>query len=443
MQTALRSPWTWAAWLALAALTVAVHGTAGLGALLVPTLLGATQVSDITEQSTPDDHKVRDVSMVLSRLRPDRFSLDTIMRRMEQASVGMSDEPATAIKVEWEEDDTIEYQTSFDGAQTGGASPQTFTVNDTGVIQPNDRVYLPDNANDQGALLWVESVSGADITVYGVDSSADETSFTAVPDVADGETVIVLDRAKSEQDNASDPQGTMPEQLYNYTQIFDQVVSASETRLATENYTEEDWNRNRNQNLFELRRKLENAMAFGERMIVNDPSTGKQITMQNGITRYLSSNDLTYSAGSLDEATLIDFAQQIFSGNNGSQMRLWFCTPNQTSEIDKILISSGTLQSTREENILGVEATRLQTSFGELALINNQNFAELGKTNYGLVIDPANVRRRTLRPMTINRDVQSDDVDGRADQWLEESTVEVRKESTHAVVRDANTDSFE
>jgi len=339
----------------------------------------------------------------------------------------------------------IEYETTLSGTTTSGAqgASKTLTVNDAEVPQENDLLYLPKNANAPGAVLYVSTKSGADLTVYRVNEDQGFNQFGAMPATAADEEVKVLSRGKAENDTASDPQGTMPAQKFNFTQILDQVVSASETRLATKNYTEEDWSRNRDNNLWEFRRKLENAAAFGERLKITDPESGEQITFMGGIVQYLDSNDLTYSSGSLTETNLIDFARQIFSGNNGSRLRWLFSTPKQTAEIDKILLGSGTLQSTRDENVLGVEATRLHTSFGDLMLINNQAFAEIGKENYGLVVDPMNVRRRTLRDMKINRDVQANDVDGRADQWIEECTVEVRKESTHAVLRDTNTDSFE
>ena len=437
--------------LALLALVIASASAVATGLVdpisgFLPMFVGmATQIGDITETSTPDEHQPRDVSMTLSKLRPDVFTLDTIMRRMEASSNGMPTEAATQVKVEWEEDDVISYTTEAAGSVSSGSNgnSKTLTVKDGEVPQENDLLYLPDNSNSPGAVLYVSSKSGADLTVYRAEMDTSETSFGAVPGIGADETVKVLSRGKAEQDTASEAQGTMPAQLYNYTQILDQVVSASETRMATDNYTEADYTRNRDSNLYEFRRKLENAQVFGERMKLTDPDTGNQITFMGGITSFLDSNDLIYSNGSLSETTLIDFARQIFSGNNGSRLRWLFSTPKQTAEIDKILLASGTLQSTRDENVLGVEATRLHTSFGDLMLINNQAFAEIGKENYGLVIDPMNVRRRTLRNMTINENVQANDVDGRADQWIEEATIEVRKESTHAVLRDDSTDSFE
>jgi hypothetical protein len=381
--------------------------------------------------------------MTLSRLRPDVFSLDTIMRRMENSTNGMPTEAARAQKVEWEEDDVIPYQDVTSGATSAGSSgaPVDVPVENGSYFREEMLLYLPDNSSAGGAVLFVSEVTGNTLTVYRMDQSTSETSFGTVPAIGSGEKIVILTNGKEEYSNASGAQGTMPAQHYNYTQILDGVISASETRLATENYTEDDWDRNRNNLLWEFRRRIENAMVFGERTKIVDPKSGKTRATMAGITKFLTSNDLTYSNGSLTESNLIDFARQIFSGNNGSRLRWWFSTPQQTAEIDKILINSGTLQSTRDENVLGVEATRVHTTFGDLMLINNQAFEELGKTHWGLVLDPMQIRRRTLRNMKI-KNVEDSDQDGRARQWIEEFTVEVRKEMTHAVVRDNSTDSF-
>lgn len=413
---------------------------ATLGLLLPLFALGSTFVEDITETTTPAAHKVKDVSSLLTMLRPDVFTLDTILRRLEAAR---GDEAARQVKVEWEEDASFPRGDTVNGATSAGAAAGSVNVvvDNGGYWRKDDLIYLPDNATAPGAVLYVAGVNTNTLTVYRIDQASSETAFGTVPALADAEALKRLAPAKEEYGNASDARASMPAQLYNYTQIMDAVISASETRLATTNYTERDWDRNRNQILYDFRSSVEFATIFGERSIINDPTTGKQRTTMGGITSFLTSNDLTYTTGSLTEANLITFSRQVFSGNSGSRMRWWFSTPNQTEEIDALLIASGTLQSTRDENVLGVEATRLHTSFGDLMLINHQGLSELGKTNYGLIVDPAYIRRRTLRPMRI-KDVQDADQDGRAQQWIEEFTMEVRYEATHAVVRDSATDSF-
>ena len=412
----------------------------GFGLLVSFCAVGVvTVVADVTETSTPDAHKVRDVSAELTWLRPDIFPLDTILRRME---VRRGSSRAKQVKVEWEEDEILPREDAVDGGTTAGSAgaPKVVPVDNGAYWRKDDLIYLPDNAAAKGSMLYVADVNGNAITVYLVTPGG--TSFGTVPALADNERIFRMTNAKQEYSHASGPRTTMPVGLHNLTQIFDTVISISGTRMATENYTIDDYSRSERQVLYDYRSGLEYSTILGKRAKIADPNTGAQRTFQGGITYFLSSNDLTYSAGSLTEANLIDFLKQIFSGNSGSRTRLWFTTPNLTAEIDKILINTSTLQSTRNEKVLGVSANRIHSSFGDVLLINHQGLEEMGKSNYGLVIDPANIRRRPLRRMKTKR-IEDSDLDGMAEQWLEECTIEVRYEQTHGVTRDSATDSFD
>lgn len=404
---------------------------AGLG-------FGSTLVGDLTDQNTPSDHKVRDVSNDLTYLRPSRYPMDTILRRMDTKKGAAR---ATQVKVEWEEDESIPRADTVNGITTAGSSgaSKAIVVDNGARWRKDDLIYLPDNATAPGAILYVAGVSGDTLTTYLVTDGG--TSHGTVPALADAEALKRMTNAKSEQSNASDSRATMPAQLFNYCGIIDAVVSESGTKAATKNYTVDDRTRSEKNTLYDLRQSAEYNAIFGDRAVITDPTSGKKRHFSGGITRFLSTNDLTYTAGSLTEANLIDFMRQLFSGNSGSDQRLWFATPNQVAEIDKILASSSTLRGTRDEHVLGVLANGIKSSFGKCLLLNHQGLAEMGKTNYGLIVDPAHLRRRPLRPMT-KKVIGDNDVDGKSWQWIEECTIEVRYEATHAVVRDTATDSF-
>lgn len=405
--------------------------------------MAATVVAGITEQSTPDEHKRVDKSMALSKLRSDIFTLDTVMRNLEQSGQGLGGRTAEAVKVQWEEDDELPRADAINGAVSAGSSGASvnWTVDNGNYWRKDDLVYLPDNATTPGTVVYVAGVNGNVLTVYRIDQATSETAFGTVPAVANNEAIYRLSNAKEDNGNASDPRSTMPVDYYNYVQHMDATISISEIRAATKNYTENDWTRNQEGVLWDFRTSLEMNQIFGNRSKINDPTTGKQRTTQAGITRYLTTNDLTYTTGSLTESNLIDWMRQLFSGNNGSRKRMLFATPRLSADIDKILIASGTLQSSRGEKVLGVNATKIKTTFGELAVMNHPGLNRLGKVNWGLILDPTNVRRVPLINMKTKK-VGDNDVHGETKQWYEVTTTEVRKEMTHAVVRDTATDSF-
>lgn len=393
------------------------------------TALGSTVVGDVLETTTPADHKVRDVSALLTLIRPSRLPIDTILRR---ADVRRGSSMATAQKVEWEEDEAIPRESQTAEAEVTPANPITITMDHSdGRFRVDDLWYWPDNTvTAAGTITQVTVVSGADVTFRAVGESAYGTFGCS-----DNEKCYRLSRGRPEKSTAGASLTTMPAQLYNYTHIFETVVGISGTRLATRNYTMNDAERMEMQALYDFRRDLERNLIFGGRSLIGS------YTYHGGLLQYVSTNDYNYTTGSLTESNLIDMMKQAFTGNSGSALRILFTTPTLTAEIDKILIASGTLQSTRSENVLGVEATRIHSSFGDVMLINHQELEEMGKTNWGVWIDPANVRRKPLRPMK-TKDVTANNVDGTDTQWLEECSLEVRYEVTHGVIRDTATDSY-
>ena len=377
-----------------------------------------------------------DVSSTLTFLRPDLYPLDTILRRLDTRRGAMR---AKAQKVQWEEMDVLPYADTKNGADTAGGAgaSKAWVVNNGSYWKVDDIAYLPTD----GTKLLVTDVVGNTVTVYKIGAVADETAFGIVPAIADTDPIIRMANAKEEYNLASESKAANKVQLYNYTQIFDAVLAISETRINTEDWSMHDYDANQLQHLFDLRRQMENATVFGQRALIADPTSARNRGFMGGIVSYLSTHDITYTAGSITESLLIDWMKQAGTGNNGSKRRIMACSPNLTAEIDKVLLASGTLQSFRDETILGVAATRIHTSFMDAYLVNNQGFVEYGKTNYGVIIDPANVRRRPLRAMKVKR-VEENNRDGRARQWIEETTLEVRNEKTHAVIRDSATDTF-
>lgn len=434
-------------WCAALALGVVVLAFAtDQGTLQVLSVLGAvgmlgmaTSISEIRQDTTPANRLVRGVSNRLSKFRSSEFALDTVFRRLS----ARNDTSAKAILHEWQEDDEIPYADTVDGATVAGAAAGSVavTVDNGARWLADDLIYCPDNATTPGKTLWIASKSTNVLTVYAVDGVSD-TAFGTVPAFADAEKFKRMGNAKEEKSNASDSRATMPADFSNQCETQDAVLGISAIRLLSDNYTREhDWERSEDNTLWDFRRKTEANAVFGNRGAIADPSTGKTRHFQDGLVRYFSTNDLNYTTGSLTEAQMIGFMRTVFSGNNGSNTRLLFSCPALTEDLHKVLASTTTLRGTRDETVMGIVATGIKYAQYKLMIIDWQNGENLGKTNYGLIIDPANAGYRPYRTMQ-RKNVSDADVDGRDVQWIETQCVEVTKEKTHAVMRDTATDSF-
>jgi len=411
-----------------------------IGLLLTPLLaVGVAVVDRVTERTTPEEHKVRDVSSVLTKIRPTLAPVDTILR-------AIGTQPASAVKVEWEEDELIPREDTVASATTAGAAgdPVTVQVNMPAIWRPHDVILTYDSGNP--VLLLVTAVSGNSITVYRLINGSDLTAFGAVPDLAANQKLYRLATAKPEFGTAGSGRATMPVQKFNWTQIYEAVIEFSNTRARTRNYTQDDRARAEEQALYDYRTSIEQSTIFGQPSNILDPTTGEFRRTAAGILWYLQTNFVTYNNSSdpLTEAKLMDLVEAAFSGVTGSQQKFLVASPGLITKIDKILLTAGSpnyLMADREKTKrLGLEITTVRTGHGVLNIVKHEGLRFMGKQEWGLVFDPAYIRRRVLRPMT-RKDVTPPDLDGVRIQWLEESTVEVRYEKAHAVIYNVDTDT--
>ena len=401
--------------------------------------LGAGPViGDVLETAIPDTNKIREVSLNLSRLAPDRFVLDTILRRAN-AIDRMSAPPQKNNKHEWFQSDVIPRTTTVDGVVAGGGLGDTVVFTDANVIRQGDIIGLPDNATAPGALAYILTMAadGVTATASRILSTTSETAFQVMPALADLEVVYKITPAKEEKSAVGAPIGTYPLPFYNFYEIYDQTVGHSATKKVNSEYGIHSVTLSEMEAIVDLRRSFEMSLIFGTRF---NGTSGNNMRVAGGIVSYASTNDLNYTAGAMDEADLMDWSKAVFTGNNGSKTRIWVGTPTQTTEVDKILLSTG-LQWNRDDHVLGVHARSLKTSHGTIFFISHQDLEEHGKLNWGLVIDPANLKRVTKRPLHI-LDATVPGTDGTDKRWIEESTIEVRKEMAFAIVRDTATDNL-
>lgn len=411
---------------ALAALTLIV--LAATTATAPVALAAGAVIGTISEESTPDGHKMPHVLRTLTEKNPARTPLWVAYNKL------LSNEPAKAEKVEWEEDDIIPRQTRVNGAEAaGGANAAvTFTV-DEPIYKTDDTLLLGDNATAPDAVLRVVSVAGNDVTVVRVDGGS-LTTWGTVPALADNERISRIHTSKKEGFDLGAPRTTMPVKMYNYVEDIEGVIEITGRREMTRNYTSRgDWDRSKVRNEDDFKLGQEYRLFFGarEKKVIG----GENRTFTGGITRFIDKN-LVYSRASFDEGDLLDIFRQVFSGNNGSAMRYlhvdpYFAIALATIPLDKVR------RTQIESKTLKMGVTRIDVDgFGSLAVVPEQMFAMAGKDNYAVALDYANLGKHTMRPMkghVIDR-LKTVGTDKKVVQLLCADSLSVHNADSHAVI---------
>jgi hypothetical protein len=399
-------------------------GFAGMGAV----------IEQLSEQTTPDEHKVRDVSDALTYMDESaQVPLDQMLRRMRQRK------PAENVIIEWERvDRTPPRKDTIAGNSTGhaGAAKVTIDVNNAAMWRPNDIAWH--QSSDAKLLVVATDSGGGTIDVYALpDPTANKQtsaqSFGTVPDVSTDDVILRVAPSKAEADAPSLSRMTTPSQFYNYVHTFDAVVTASDHRQRTKNYTKDDYQRGRADSVIDLRRSMEYNYFFGEPTVTLDPDTNELRWTMGGLLHF-TSNNINYTIGSVTEADIVDWLSEIFTGNTGSRNRVLFADKNLAADIDKVMLAK--MQHVPTRNIAGVMATELRTRHGRLMVVHHPGFDELGKSDFGVVVDLAYVSKAELQPMdrTKLKLKESGQKDADGEWYIEKSTLEVRNGEVHYTI---------
>jgi hypothetical protein len=416
-----------------AALFACSFNVAGMAVSMGLIGLGSV-VGELREDTTPEEHLVRDVSDALTYMdEAAQVPLDQMLRRMRRRK------PAENVIIEWERVDRTPPRLDTVSAATTGHSAGakiTVDVNNVGMWRPNDLIHLPDQS-DPPLLLVVSTDNAADtIDVYALPVSSTKTrtaqSFGTVPDLALDENLTRIAPSKTESDTPSDSRMTTPVQAFNYVHTFDARVQASDHRQRTKNYSMDDWQRGRADSVIDLRRSMEYNYFFGKPSVTTGEN-GKLRWTMGGILHYVSQT-LNYTTGSLDEATIVDWHTEIYTGNTGRKNRVLFADKELAGDIDKVMLAK--MQHVPTRNVAGVMATELRTRHGSTLVVHHPGFDELNKANFGVVVDLAYVSKCELQPME-TRELklkESGQEDADAEQYIEKSTLEVTNPEVHYIV---------
>ena len=415
-------------------------GTAAAFGILPAMLLGQV-IQDLSEQTTPEDMKVRDVSDALTYMDESaEVPLDQFMRRLPSRT-----KPVENIMIEWAHVDKtpprVDQVGSSGFAGEGAGDEATYEVTNSEMWRPNDVIAVPDV--EDVPLQVVRSVdnTAGTITVLSIPTVTTKTTaaqdYVATPALAADTKILRIATSKTEFDKPSQSRMTMPKLLFNYVHTFDAVVRSSDHRIRTKNYTMQDWTRVRADNLVDFRRSIEYNMFFGKPSVTLDPSNNELRWTMGGILHYCSDNLLTYTPEALTESMILDWHRMIFTGNTGSQNRVLFADALLATEIDKIMLNR--MEHMPERTIAGVQTTEFRTRVGTTYIVHHPGFDDLQRENFGVFVDLKHVHKGSMQateriPLELKKTGQAD---GEAEQYIEKCTLEVGNTEPHWIVEGA------
>jgi hypothetical protein len=250
---------------------------------------------------------------------------------------------------------------------------------------------------------------------------------------------------------------------FGYTQIFKTSYSHTNTDAATQYVNgPHDWLRKKVRKMREHKLDMEQAFIFQGAPTIDDPYSESPTRTTGGLglgitditnAGYIRTYNPDLIAGATthtDSALLVDDASANFFNHMTDAMELIFEDQIQGSE-EKVLFGGrkwGTaffnagreatgfqwIPGAGKNKVFGTTVNTMITPHGTIKYVHHPFFRGYWE-NYGLIIDPKNVKFRPLRNTKMVPNAQGNDEDLYREYLITESGLQVKHEQTHAIMK--------
>lgn len=384
-----------------------------------------------------------DISKIISKIRPDDLPLDTVLREIGAG------EPANAWKVEFYENTTrnmsIQVNDATNAADTSGAIDVVF--DDVTHVNVDDIFYVPTvyaagSSGDRLNVQVVKKVVGTK-TLSLIATNGAITGGDIYPDILaiPNDTVMYrIGNAKNELAAQNTAFQMMPAKSYNYCQIHMSQVEEGvyESMMLKEvDYGLMDFKAD---SIYDHKLMTELTALYGKRAYFADPESGLWKHTSGGLQQF-AGQALTYSkaataANLLTEGKIYDWAEQMFSDNNGSDSRLMLVGAKLMTALMKVPTIQKQVEANKTEIKYGVKFNVIDTAYGQFYLKLSKAMGLVGHSYDGFIIDPTKMRRRELKPMAWRELKLKEAGTSLVNAWVLEEAFcpEFRHVNTHATI---------
>lgn len=301
----------------------------------------------------------------------------------------------------------------------GSSSGYIFTVGD---VIKNART---------GEVMEVETVASA--TTITVAAAARGLGSSAAAAGADADGLYIIGNANEEGAGARNVNTTVASAQTNYCQIFRTSISFTRTDSKSTVYGEKDPAYQRKKKGLEHAMDIERALWFGEKSHKTG-ANGKPKRYTGGVLEFINQGNayVQNQGGPLTRPDFNTFLREGFS--YGSTRKKLFCGGIVLQAINEIAL--GQLQIVTGADSYGVTIKRWVTAFGEIDIVHNPLFVN-DYAGYAFLLDMNSFRYRYMEgsDTQLRMNIQANDADGQADEFLTECGLERNLSAQNALLK--------
>ena len=419
----------------VAGMTAAVGSVVAGGTVTQQGVTGGDSYSETTEYMD-----MRDVERRVVEYKPYQTPLLTLLSKV-------GGDPVESWEAKYYAVDARGMETTVSAATDITSGVTTLTVGDSSIFTRYNTVYFPVAGENKVAAnngVWLTGIVYAfpesnKITVKLLNADA---SLTAA-NIVTGAKVYRLGSAMNEKAASTNAWGIIPETDYNYVQIFMEQVEQSEYQKLMKK--EADWGFNDLKRLaiedFKIQR--ERSFLAGLRSVTNltvDGQTQRFYTCGGILNDTAIPVNSSFDLGDFVTTPnlIVPVLKSLFTGNNGSKVRFGFLGADFTEAMEKANFTDKQIMSKETETIMGIEVTKIVSTFGTVNLLYYEQLDLLGKEKTALFLDTNNIHPKDLAGKGFNVrpvDYKTSGIAAVDAAVIEQaSTLLIKNKNTHLIV---------
>ncbi len=437
------------------------HGGTALAMALAP--VGMIDVPSAEQ----DGLNMQDVSQEITKMNPDRYPLDTIMRnyakkvRRVQSQVCKYYQRSAKPMMDRLDSNATGNGTSAAMPASSHTSDPTNDVDQLFVQVKTPKVWRKKDtllmrglteradANGQPAstgtntvsydqMYYVSDKSGSVLQLTPIGGMKNETGQYVVPSFGSDTVMYRMGSAMSEKDAKTEPFAMLPASSVNYCQNFMCQIEMSTFEKMTKKEVPVTFSDQEADMLYNMRGEIESSYIWGEKFVMDNGSDRTYFT--EGLSRQIK-KVLTYGAGqgdtTLTATQYTAWLKSLFTGNDGSTERVLLAGSDLIAAIELLRENQKTISgNTNQETHLGVKCTSIVSTFGVLRVVHAPLFDEQGWSKKGIALDPEHIYKQVFQPMVAkDLDFKScGEKNADAKMLQEVSCVVLRYPDCHAII---------
>lgn len=381
------------------------------GGTLSLAVTAATVVQEpVTTTNNNPDLLKETISRNISKMHPDKYPFDTILRQMGVVV------PVKSWKTSYFAVDTRPIEDTmaaeYDNSGTTDSPEWTaHTITPTSIFMWNkdDNILVQGVVgNDSKELmLHVVNITSTQLIIQAVNGIGD--NLANLPVIANTTKLTRCGNSKEETASQTTPFSVLPQQDYNFNQIHMAQVEQSVYDKLHDKEANWDLNDMRSEAMWDMRGQMELTSLFGARRYLYDAVSKKYKYFSGGACRYIT-NNISKAKSGFDNSTFVDIGKTVFNDNNGSEQRIIFAGSGARATMAKAPTIQKQMEQRDVEVVWGVKFNRIETDFGSFLVKHHPLLNKAGWTDKAFILDMSNVEKHVFKGMatkTIDFDAQA------------------------------------